>query len=465
MTSLLSAMMKLSTYAPIQKEIKESLHLTIPLASAQVAQATTGFIDTVIMGWLQQETLAAGGLAATTFTTLLVAATGIVEGASSLIAEAYGKGDKKRIRQITQQGLWLSLLVALPVMLLLGNMDFFLRQFGQSEEIVNLAKIYFDIIIWGFFPALAFALLKNVVSSLDRPRSMMIIVVCSTFSNAIGNYLFGFGKLGFPALGLAGIALSSTISLWGMLLCLVALIYKDKQLQKYQLFRGFFGFEPKIIRELLSIGLPISISFALEVGLFTVATYLMGRLGTEVLAAHQIVFQLTEVIFMVPMGMSFAATVRVAQCYGKADIEGVRRAAYVNICLGATFMTATTIFLLIFRLPVISLFLDVDRPENRSAIALVTSMLIVGALSQILDGVQTTAAGALRGLKDTRVPMLLSLLTFWGIGLSSGYVLGFCYGFGGVGLWLGQSIGVATSAGVFIWRFQLKISRSAKRFL
>lgn len=444
--------------SPIQTEIKESLRLTIPLASAQVAQAATGFVDTVMMGWLGQETIAAGGLAATTFTTLLVTTTGVVVGLSPLIAEAYGSGYKKRIQQLTRQGIWLSLLVAIPVMLLLGHIDYLMRHLGQAATTVTLAKTYLDVILWGFFPALMFAMLKSVVSSLSQTRPVIVIVVAGTVFNAIANYILGFGKLGFTALGLKGIALASALSQWLILLLLIIYILKHSQLKSYQLFANLHQLEPKILREILWIGVPIAISFAFEVGLFTVTTYLMGVLGTDVLAAHQIVFQTIALIFMVPLGMSFATTIRVGQWNGQQNSKGVRRAAYVSIWLGAMFMTIMAITLLVFPRQVIALYLDVDNPENARVISLATSMLTIAALSQILDGVQTTAAGALRGLKDTRVPMLLSFLAFWGVGLTSGYLLGFQLGFSGVGLWLGQLLGVAVSAGVFVWRFRRLMS-------
>ena len=442
----------------IRTEIKESLRLTIPLASAQVAQAATGFVDTVMMGWLGQETIAAGGLAATTFTTLLITTTGVVVGLSPLIAEAYGSGYNKRIQQLTRQGIWLSLLVAIPVMLLLGHIDYLMRHLGQAATTVTLAKTYLDVMLWGFFPALMFAMLKSVVSSLSQTRPVIVIVVMGTAFNAIANYILGFGKLGFTALGLKGIALASALSQWLMLLLLIIYILKHSQLRSYQLFANLYQLEPKILRELLWVGVPIAISFAFEVGLFTVTTYLMGVLGTDVLAAHQIVFQTIALIFMVPLGMSFATTIRVGQWNGQQNSKGVRRAAYVSIWLGAMFMTIMAIALLVFPRQVIALYLDIDNPENARVISLATSMLTIAALSQILDGVQTTAAGALRGLKDTRVPMLLSFLAFWGVGLTSGYLLGFQLGFSGIGLWLGQLLGVAVSAGVFVWRFRRLMS-------
>ncbi len=443
-----------------QTEIKELLRLTIPLASAQIAQAATGFVDTVMMGWLGQQTLAAGGLATTTFTTLLVTASGVVYAVSPLVAEAFGAGNRGKIQLLTQQGFWLSLFLTIPAMVILENVDSLMLQFGQAKSVVSLAHTYLDVMLWGFFPALAFAMLKSVVSSVSQPRPITIIVVIGTLFNAVGNYVLGFGKLGFPTMGLTGIALASVLSQWVMLVFLVIYILKHEQLKTYQLFKKLYQFEPKILSEMIGVGLPIGVSFAFEVGLFSVTTYLMGLLGTSILAAHLIVFQTIAVVFMVPLGMSFATTIRVGQWSGQNDSVGVRRTAYISMWMGAIFMTAMALFLLVFSRQVIGLYLDIRNPENANVISLATPMFAVAAISQILDGVQTTAAGALRGLKDTRIPMLLSFIAFWVFGLASGYLLGFPLGLDGVGLWWGQAIGVGASAGVFIWRFRSLTAKS-----
>jgi multidrug resistance protein, MATE family len=441
----------------IRTEVKSLLHLSIPLASAQISQAATGFVDTVMMGWLGQETLAAGGLATTTFTTLLVMATGVVISVSPLVAEAFGSGNNKKIQQVTRQGFWLSLLLSIPLMILLDHTDSLMLQFGQAPEIVSLAKTYLDYIIWGFLPALAFSMFKSVISSLSQVKPITTIVVVGTSLNAAGNYILGFGKLGFPAMGLSGIAIASVLSQWMMLLSLIIYTIKHPQLQTFQLFNKLHLIEPKILREMIWIGAPIGISFGFEVGLFSVTTYLMGLLGTDTLAAHQVVFQTIAVIFMIPLGISFATTIRVGWWNGQNNSDGAKLTANISMCIGGIFMTFMAVLLLLFPKQVISLYLDINKPENAKLIPLATSMLAVAAISQILDGVQTTAQGALRGLKDTYIPMLLSFVAFWIVGLGSGYFLGFHLGLNGVGLWIGQAIGVGTSAGVFIWRLQRKL--------
>ncbi len=437
----------------IRTEIREFLQLAVPLASAQVAQSATGFADTVMMGALGQETLAAGGLASLTFVMLMNTAGGVVMGVSPIVAEAYGAGRKTRIEQVTSQGLWLSLLLAIPMMFLIGHLDSFMSQLGQAQTTVVLANQYLDMILWGLFPALGFAMLRGVVSGLSQARPVMIIVIVGTLFNIVGNYVLGFGKFGFPRMELAGLALASVLSLWGMFLALVVYTFKHQQLKTYRFFQDLHRLKPGILRELVWIGVPIGVSVALESGLFTVVTYLMGVLGVDVLAAHQIVLQTIIVIFMVPLGMSFATTARVAQWLGQQNLEAARRSGYISIAVAAVFMALTAIALLTHPQQVIGLYLDIRNPENANVVKLAMPMLTISALAQLLDGVQKTAMGALYGLQDTRVPMLLSLPTFWGVGLTTGYFLGFHLGLGGVGLWIGQSIGVAIAAGVFVWRF------------
>jgi multidrug resistance protein, MATE family len=441
----------------LRTEIRDSLQLTIPLASAQVAQAATGFIDVMMMGWLGQATLAGGGLAATTFTTLLVLSTGVLVGMSPLLAEAHGANQRSRIQHLAFQGLWLVALIGLPVMVLFSHIDEVMLHLGQSPTLVTLAKPYLEIMVWGVLPALLFSLLKTIVSALGQPRPIMGIVILGTVLNAVGNYCLGLGHGGLPRLGLTGIAWASVLSQWAMVLCLGAYVLWHPQLRRYQLLRRWDALDPVLLREMLWIGVPIAISFGVEIGLFSITTYLMGALGEATLAAHQIVFQTIAIIFMVPLGMSFATTIRVGYWSGQKDLRGIRRTSYTSMGLGGLYMLGMALVLLLFPRAVIGVFLDVQDPANTQVVALAIPMLAIAALSQILDGVQTNAAGALRGLKDTQVPMVLGVLAFWGVGLTCGYGLGFRLGWAGVGLWLGQLLGVATAAVVFVGRLRWRI--------
>lgn len=444
--------------SPLLTESKKFLQLAIPLASAQVAQSMTGFFDTIMMGRLGAETLAAGGLASLTFFAILNTAAGVVTGVSPLIAEAYGAGKKTRIEKLASQGFWLVLLLSIPMMMIIAHLDSIMVQLGQAETTVTLANSYLDVILWGFFPALGFAMLRGVVSGLSHARPVMLIVIIGTIFNIIGNYILGFGKFGFPRLGLVGLAIASVFALWGIFIALIIYILRHPQLKTYRILKQLHKLKPAILRELSKTGVPIGIFIALELGLFTIVTYLMGLLGTEVLAAHQIVFQTIVVTFMIPLGMSYAATVRVGQWLGQKNPKGIERAGYISIGMGLVFATVVAIAMLFFPQAIVGLYINLEDPDNAEIINLALPMLRVASLSQILDAVQKITYGVLQGLQDTRIPVLLNIPAFWGIGLTTGYFLGFHFGLGGTGLWLGQSIGVAIAAILFLLRFRDRIT-------
>jgi len=450
---------KILTRSDTRTEIQEFLKLAVPLASAQVAQAAVGFVDTLMMGQLGQESLAAGGLASITFQFLLNTVSGIVMAVSPLVAEAYGAGRKTQIEQIARQGLWLSLLLGIPMMFLIGQLDSVMLYLGQAERTVALADRYLDFILWGIFPAFGFAMLRGYLSALSQAHAVMAIVIFGTLVNVTGNYVLGFGKFGFPRMELAGLGLASALGFWVMFLALLVYTCTHQKLKDYRFLQDLHRLRPQILQKLVWIGVSIAVTIAVEYGLFTIVTYFMGMLGVEVLAAHQTVYQTTYLIFMLPLGMSYAVTVRVGQWLGQQDLEGARRAGYVSISVAAIFMILIAIALLTFPQQVVGIYLNTRNPENANVLKLAVPMLTVAALAQLLDAVQRVAMGALYGLQDTRVPMLLSLLTFWGVGLSSGYLLGFPFGFGGVGLWAGQSIGVAVAGVIFVWRFHKLTAR------
>lgn len=445
----------------ITTEIREFLKLAVPLASAQVAQAAVGFVDTIMMGHLGAESLAAGGLASTTFQLLLNTVSGVVMAVSPLVAEAYGANRKTQIAPIARQGLWLSLLLGIPMMFVVQHLDTVMLFLGQKAALVTLAAQYFKFILWGIFPALGFAMLRGYVSALSQAQAVTVIVVIGTLFNLAGNYVLGFGKFGFPRMELAGLGLASGLSFWLMFLLFLVYCLNHPQLKEYQFLQQLHRLKPQILKRLIAIGGAIAITIALEYGLFAVVTFLMGILGTEVLAAHQTVYQTMYLIFMVPLGMSYAVTARVGQWFGQQDVKSARRSGFVSITIAATFMALSAIALVIYRQQVIAIYLDIDNPTNANVFTLAVPMLIVSAVAQLLDGIQRVAMGALYGLQDTRIPMLLSGLAFWGVGLTSGYLLGFPLGLGGVGLWTGQSIGVAVAGVIFVWRFHRLTSQQS----
>jgi MATE family multidrug resistance protein len=444
----------------IGAEVREFVKLAVPLAGAQVTQAAAGFVSTLMMGHLGQESLAAGGLASTTFQFLLSVASGVVMAVNPLLAEAHGADRKSQVEQLTRQGLWLSLLLSIPMMFFIGHLDSLLLHLGQAAPTVAMTNQYLGLTIWGIFPALGFAVLRGLVSVISQAHIVTISVVVGLLVNGVSGYVLGYGKFGFPRMELVGLGLSVTFSYWVMFIFLLIYAILHSDLEEYPFWRQLHQLSTPLLRQLTSIGMPIAVSTALEHGLFTIVVYLMGVLGSEVLAAHQAVYQTTYLIFMVPLGISYATAIRVGYHVGRQDLKAARRAGYVSVSVAAGFMAVMAIVLLTQLQPVIGLYVDIRKPGNAGVLNLAVPMLMVAALSQFLDGVQSAAAGGLYGLQDMRTVTLLSLLTFWGVGLTVGCVLGFYFGLGGVGLWVGQSIGVAFAALIFLWRFHSLTSRS-----
>lgn len=444
-------------------EIQASLSLAIPLAGAQLAQSAVAFVDTVMMGWLGSETIAAGGLASMSFNTLLLTGTSIVSAVSPLAAEAYGADQPQQVGRVVRQGLWLALGLAIPLTFVLLQGESLLQLLGQSPETITLATTYLKAIAWGLFPGLGFAVLRYFVSALSLTRPIIIVIAGGTLLNVIGNYVLTFGKFGFPALGLAGIGWASVISLWSMFIALAVYSVLQPQLRSYRVFHHLHRIKPGTLWNLIQVGIPIGILAATEIGLFTATAFLMGWLGTVALAAHQIALQTAALTFNVPLGISIATTVRVGQKLGRSDRSGAQLAGYVGIGIGAMFMAVMGVVFWLLPETIVSLYLDIDNPANAEVVILAKALLAVAALFQIADGVQVIANGALRGLQDTYVPMLIGVFAYWGVGLTSGYLLGIQLGLGGVGLWSGLAIGLTVAAGVLTWRFSRARSRLTPR--
>ncbi len=443
----------------LKAEAREFIKLAIPLASAQLAQSATGFVDTLMMGWLGSTTLAGGGLAASLLMMVLIVSSGLLLGITPLLAAAQGAGDRQLSRSLTHQGWWLAGLVSIGGTLLVWFLPDLL--IGQRPEVVAEARIYLQIMAGGFLPALTFAMLKSVVTIISAPQVVTIAMIAGTITDCVGNYALGFGHLGFPALGLAGLAIASVVSNWLMLIILVVHLLWHLPGEGFVTWR--MPLNLPILRRIIQMGWPLAVGFALEVGLFTTVTYLMGSFGAAALAANQIVFQTTVITFMVPLGISMATTVRVGQYLGQKNWLGVRRSSKISLFFSISYMSVTAMVMLLFPRSIVGLYLNLADQNNQETIDLAIQLLRVAGVMQIGDGIQTTVVGALRGLQDMRAPMLLGFVAFWCVGLGFAYLLGFYLQWGAVGLWIGQCLGVQVAAVTYYLRFRRSISKLHSR--
>jgi multidrug resistance protein, MATE family len=385
---------------------------------------------------------------------VLVICSGLVLGITPLLAAAQGNANQSLMRSLTHQGWWLAGLVSLFGTVLIWMLPNLML--GQSPEVVAEARVYLQVMAGGFLPALTFAMLKSVVTIVSSPQIVTLTVLLGMVVNCIGNYVLGFGHFGAPCLGLQGLAISSIFSYWLMLI--IIMLHLLWSLPKWGLVTWQMPLNISIFRQIIQMGWPLSVAYGLEIGLFTTISYLMGSFGAVALAAHQVVFQTTVITFMVPLGMSLATTIRVGHFFGRKDWLGARRSARISVSLSILYMTGTTSMMLLFPHSITGLYLDITDPRNTAAIELATQLLRVAAIMQIGDGIQTTVAGALRGLQDTRTPMLLGFGAFWCCGLFVAYLLGFYLRWGAVGLWIGQCFGVQVAAISYYWRWRRSIN-------
>ena len=437
-------------------ELRATFALAWPLVIAQLAQTALTTTDVIMMGWLGPQALAAGTLATTFLMPFLLFGIGIVGAVAPLIAQARGARDIKAVRRIARQGFWVAILLAallIPVILQIRPVFTLL---GQDPVATGRAEEYIQIAVWMLFPGLAIIVLRSLLSAFEATRIILAITVGGVVINAIGNYLLMFGTFGIPRLELRGAALSTVLTNLAMFGLMLAYVLRHRRFRRFHVLIRFWKPDWPRFREVFRIGMPIGLTVLAEVGLFTAAALLMGRIGIDEIAAHAIALQCASIAFMVPLGLGIAATVRVGHAYGRTDPEGIRKAGWTAFALGVGFMAMASIIFLTIGPVIVTWFLDPRLPENANALALAAAFLVVAGVFQLVDGAQVVAAHALRGLSDTKIPMLLAILGYWGVGLPVSYVLGFVVDWRGVGIWMGLAAGLAFVAVVLVTRFALR---------
>ena len=324
---------------------------------------------------------------------------------------------------------------------------------GQNPEVAHQAGKFLAVLMFALPLMIVASVLRTFVSALGRPYFATAITAGSIFVNALGNYAFVFGHFGMPALGLVGSALSSCITSAAIVLAYAWAIRADRRLRRYHVLGRIWRPEWQRLGELLRIGLPIATTILAEAGLFSAAAFLMGRIGEAQLAGHTVALQIAAFCFQIPFGIGQAATIRVGYHLGAGDRAGVARAGWVALAAGVAVMASTALMMLFAARPIVSLYVDPRDPANAAMIAFAVQFMMVAAAFQLFDGVQAVAAGALRGLRDTRVPMLIAIFGYWAPGAAASIGLGFYTPLAGLGVWLGLLIALAFVATLLLWRW------------
>ena len=429
-----------------RQELSALLRLAGPLVAAQLAHVLMVFTDTVMMGLLGPAALAAGALGAASYNLVSIFCVGVMAAVGNLVAIRHGAGDADGVRHMTQAGIWIAAGLALLAGILLWWMAPLLQLAGQQADNIDGAMRFLHSLVFALPGYLLFMALRGFTSALGRPGPVLAISLGGALLNFVLNYALIKGLFGLPQIGLAGIGLVTAIVMNGMALLLALHIRWQAFYRPWPLLPGLLRPTRGHLAENLRLGLPIGGTYVVESGLFFVAALCMGALGSIELAAHQIAIQAVYVVFMVPVGISYAASLRIGQHYGAQRWQAARATGRLAIGLGATCMLG---FALLFWLAphwVIGLFLDRADASNQAIIELAVSLLAIAAWFELFDGLQTIAMGAIRGLKDARTTLLVGLVCYWGIGAPAAWLLTFTCGWGAQGVWWGLAIGLATAA-------------------
>jgi MATE family, multidrug efflux pump len=435
-------------------ELTETLKLAVPIALTQLGQIAMMTTDLALIGRLGDEAVAAAALAHTVFFISFTFGMGLMSAVAPLAAQAFGARNPHLVRRALRIGLWAGLLISLPMMAFPLYGEQILLTLGQASATAHLAQRYLFGLAWGITPALWFLAIRGFMGAFNRPEPGLWITLAAIPANAVLVYLLIHGEFGLPRLELFGAGLATTIINFGMFLAGLWFAYARRPFRKYQVLGHIWRIDWTLMRQLLIIGAPISISFLLEYGLFAAAALLMGLISTTALAAHQIALQVTAILFMVPFGIGMAATVRVGHAVGRNDAAAVKHAGLVATLLGIALVSAMTFAVILGRFAIARFFFGEAVASAGVTIELTATLLTVGATFFVADGIQTVAAGALRGMNDTRVPLLFAAVSYWLIGFTAAYGLAFWTELGAVGVWIGLSCGTAVYALLLILRFR-----------
>jgi multidrug resistance protein, MATE family len=432
---------------------RETLVLGIPLIGSHLAHMALHVTDTVMMGWYGVVPLAAVVLGSSSAFIIYVLGSGFGKAVMPMVAAALGRGDEVQVRRDTRMGLWLSILFGLAVYPFFWWSEPILLALGQKAEVAEIAKDYMRIVGFGIVPALAAMVLQSYLSALGRTQVVLWVTLAAVGLNIVVNWALIFGNWGFPELGARGAAIA-TISVQIMSLVVLSLyagLLPD--LKRFRLFQRFWRPDWHAMGQVFHLGWPIGLTGLAEGGLFIASAMMMGWIGTVELAAHGIAMEVSALTFMMHVGISSAATIRIARFDGQGNRAALRQAAKVAVVISLGMAVASVVLFLSASEAIVALFLDLAKPESAAIVAYGSILLMLAALFQLADGMQVMALGLLRGVKDTRVPMWLAVISYWLIGIPCSYVLAFPLGYGGVGLWLGLVVGLVCASASLMWRF------------
>ena len=426
------------------------LRLAGPVALGELGWMAMGLVDTMMVGRVGPEAIGAVSIGSHLFFVVAITGIGMLLGLDYLVSHAHGAGRPDEARRALVQGLYLSLGLTVVLTLVVLALDANLGAFGLQPEVAAATRPYLRALLWSLLPLLLYATLRRYLQALGRVRAVMAALLSANLINVAVNWLLVFGHWGFPALGAEGSGWATTAARTYLFLFLLVVWIRHERRTGHGL-RMPWRLDPALLTRVARLGLPAAVQLLLECGVFAVATVLAGGLTASALAAHQIALSAASLTFMVPLGISSAAAVRVGHARGRGDLGGAARAGWAALLLGAVFMLGAALVFVLAPGAIVRVF--TSAPD---VVATAVTLLAIAAVFQLFDGVQVVATGALRGFGDTRTPMIANLAGHWLLGLPIGAALCYRAGWGVSGLWIGLCLGlIAVSVLLLVvWRMR-----------
>lgn len=440
-------------------ELRETAKLALPVVLTHIAQIAMMTTDLALIGQISTEALAGAALAGRIYLISFTFGVGPLAAIAPIAARAFAANNRAVIRRSLRMGLWAALLLSFPMMGFALCGEKILLSLGQPPSAAGFAREYLLGLVWGAAPALCFLAMRSFMSAVGRPEPALWITLTAIPVNALLVYVLVNGKLGFPRLELFGAGLATTLVNCVTFFVSFWFAAMHRSFRQYHVLGHFWRFDRALLRQLIHKGFPISIDYLMGYGLFSAAALLAGLVGTRALAAHQIAFQVTQFLFMISLGIGMAAAVRVGHAIGRNDAHGIKWAGLAGMLLGIISIALLTLIVLIARFTIVEIFLDEAGHDANATIELAARLLLVGSGFFIVDALKNVATGALRGLNDTRMPLLFAGVAYWLIGFSVSCVLSLKTIYGVIGIWIGISLGTTIYAGLLVARFQFLTNR------
>lgn len=435
----------------LKEHISDTLKLAIPISTGQLGHVMLGVVDSLMVGKLGAVPLAAASLVNGLFFLIIVIGIGMTMAASPLIAMAKGRGRNKECGQILNHSLLINIIFAFVLIFLMYGLSFLLPYMNQPDEVVNEAIPYLRTLIASIIPFIIFQCYRQFLEGLSEPIPPMIISLSANILNAFLNWIFIFGNLGSPKLGLLGAGIATTGTRWVMAIALMVVTLNYKKVINYNPSFTLKIIDRALLKKLFSIGLPSGLQYFLEVGCFVCAAVMIGWIGAVPLAAHQIAINLASITYMIILGISSAGMIRVGLSVGRGNKDDLRKSGFTSIGLSAALMLTFGVIFIIMKDLLPQFYID-----DFKVIELASQLIIVAALFQLFDGLQASGISVLRGLTDVKVPLFISFGSYWLIGIPVAYLLGFTFQLGTVGIWIGLLIGLIVLGSLCVLRFNKK---------